>query len=180
MPEDEVMIRAILSETIGRKEVDWVVKILLHDAGLFESVFRMIFEPDEKIAWHAAWVIEKISEKNTSFFSDEKNRQLTGLVLFNKHQGLQRLLLSILFNLPVHQPVSVEFINLCFEQMVSTRRSVGVQVLSMKVLSKICMVEKDFVPEMIASLENAEDSMYSAGYVATKRYLLKSLNIKRA
>ena len=63
--------------------------------------------------------------------------------------------------------------------MLSTRRSVGIQVLSMKILIKICKIEKDFVPELIALLENAEDSMYPAGFVAAKRNALKSLNINK-
>ena len=178
MPEVEKKIRAVLSETIGKKEVDWVVEVVMYDAGLFDSVFSMIFEPDEKIAWHAAWVIEKVSEMDTELFSDEKYRQLTTLVIINKHQGLQRLCLSTLFNLPVIQPISVEFINLCFNQMLSIRQSVGVQVLSMKILTKICLIEKDFVPELIASLENVEENNYSAGFIACKKYVLKSLNTR--
>lgn len=179
MLEDKNMIRAVLSENMGKKEVNLLLGILLSDVEQLESVFNMIFEPDERIAWHAAWVIEKVSERDASLISEDKNLHLINFILKNKHQGLQRLCLSILFNLPVYLPVSVNFINLCFDQMLSTRQSVGVQVLSMKMLIKICKIEKDFVPELIALLENAEDSMYSAGFVAAKRNALKSLNINK-
>lgn len=177
---DDKMIRAVLSKTIGKKEVDMLRTILLNDVGQFEAVFQMIFSTNKKIAWHAAWVIEKVSKKEARFFSDEKNLQLINFVLSNKHPGLQRLCFIILFYLPVYQPVSVEFINLCFEQMLSPRKSVGVQVLSMKMLRKIGMIEKDFIPELIASLENADDNLYSPGFIAAKRKVIKSLNNNRS
>lgn len=37
------------------------------------------------------------------------------------------------------------------------------------------MIEKDFVPELKVTLENADNAMYSAGYNAAKRHILKSL-----
>ena len=112
MLEDKNMIRAVLSENMGKKEVNLLLGILLSDVEQLESVFNMIFEPDERIAWHAAWVIEKVSERDASLISDDKNLQLINFVFNNKHQGLQRLCLSILFNLPVYLLVSVNFINL--------------------------------------------------------------------
>ncbi|MHB9055456.1 MAG: hypothetical protein ACYC2P_04795 [Paludibacteraceae bacterium] len=175
MSVDDKMIRAILSKTIGKKEVDMLLNILLNDGGKFEAVFQMIFSTNKKIAWHAAWIIEKVSKRDARFFPEEKNLQLINFVLSNKHPGLQRLCFTILFYLPVCQPVSVEFINLCFEQMLSPRESVGVQVLSMKILRKIGMIEKDFIPELIASLENADDNLYSPGFLTAKTNVIKSL-----
>ena len=175
MSEDSNFIRAVLSGNMGKKEVEMIRSLLLHDAEQLEYVFSLIFDTDEKIAWHAAWVIEKVSEHDANLISEDKNRQLVGFVLRNKHQGLQRLCLSILFNLAVCLPVSVDFIILCFVQMLSTRQSVSVQVLSMKYLNNICMIEKDFVPELKVTLENADNAMYSAGYNAAKRHILKSL-----
>lgn len=175
MSENDHMVRAFLSETIGRKEVNLLRDILLEDTEQFESVFQMIFEQDEKIAWHAAWVVEKVSEANPLLFSDVHKQSLIQFVLTNEHQGLLRLCLSILLNLPVYQPVSVEFVNACFNRMLFPRESVAVQVLSMKILGEICRIEADFIPELIACLENVEESLYTSGYLAAKRTVLKSL-----
>ncbi len=177
MQEDNNLISAILSENMHRKDVDMLVDFLMHDSDSFGMVFQMIFETDKRKAWHAAWVIEKVCRKDSELISEEKNRILINFLLVNQHEGLQRICLTILTLLPVHFPVSVDFINKCFDQMLSPRRSISVQVLSMKMLCKICSIEKDFIPELKATLENTESSMYSPGYKAAKTHVLKSLEI---
>ena len=60
MSEDSNFIRTVLSGNMGKKEVEMIRSLLLHDAEQLEYVFSLIFDTDEKIAWHAAWVIEKV------------------------------------------------------------------------------------------------------------------------
>lgn len=54
MSEDNNFIRAVLSGNMGKKEVEMIRSLLLHDAEQLEYVFSLIFDTDEKIAWHAA------------------------------------------------------------------------------------------------------------------------------
>lgn len=172
------MFREILAGTIGKKEVDEISDFLLHDSEQLEKVFRMIFDENQPLSWHAAWIIEKVSEKNPSLITFDKNFQLVNLVLINRHQGLQRICLSILYNLPIYQPISIEFVNKCFEWMLSPKSSIGVQALSMKILLRISEIEKDFRSELTVCLENTDDELYSAGFRASKRTVLKSLKLK--
>ena len=118
---------------------------------------------------------EKVSEVDHSMFTDEDYRQLIDFTLTNKEDSLQRLCLSVLFNLPFRKPLSVEFINNCFEQMISPKKPVGVQVLSMKILHKICLVEPGFTDELLLSLENLDYFNYSAGFEAARNQVIKSL-----
>ncbi len=171
------MIRDILAGTIGKKEVNAISRMLLQDREQFEQVFEMIFDEAQPIAWHAAWIIEKVSEKAPSSISKEQNLRLINLVLTTEHQGLQRIGLSILHNLSVYQPISVEFINRCFEMMVSPKFSVGVQCLAMRVMLKISEVEEGFKSELSVYLENMDDEFYSAGFKTSKRKVLKSLKM---
>ncbi len=171
------MIRSILAGNIGKKQVEDISLMLLQDKEEFERVFNMIFDKEQPIAWHAAWVVEKVSEKVPSSISNKQNLRLINLVLTNNHQGLQRICLSILYNLPIYQPISVEFVNRCFEMMLSPKYSIGVQCLAMRVLFKISEVEKDFKLELLAYLENMDDEFYSTGFKASKRNVLKSLKM---
>lgn len=171
------MIRDLLAGNIGIKEINAISMVLLQDREQFEQVFEMIFEETQPLAWHAAWVIEKVSEKQPSHITNEQNLRVINLVLTTDHRGLQRLGLSILHNLPVYQPISVEFINRCFDMMLSPKFSVGVQCLAMKVLMKISEVEEDFKSELSVYLENLDDDLYSRGYKACRRNVLKSLNL---
>ena len=59
--------------------------------------------------------------------------------------------------------------------MISPKKPVGVQVLSMKILHKICLVEPGFTDELLLSLENLDYFNYSAGFVAARSQVIKSL-----
>lgn len=170
---------AFLSKRITKQEAEWLRGELLFSSENFNQVFRLIFQKPDNVAWQAAWVCEKVSELSGDMFTDDERQTLTDFTLSNTHTGLQRLCLSILLNLPVIKPVSVEFINNCFEQMISPKQPVGVQVLSMKMLEKICSVEPDFTSELIASLENFDPSNYSAGFVAARKNVLKKLRKRK-
>ena len=167
--------REVLANRLTIKEVHLVCDALIQNKEQFAEFFQLIFQGPYKIAWQAAWICEKVSEVDTSMFTDEDYRQLIDFTLTNKEDSLQRLCLSVLFNLPFRKPLSVKFINNCFEQMISPKKPVGVQVLSMKILHKICLVEPGFTDELLLSLENLDYFNYSAGFVAARNQVIKSL-----
>jgi len=143
-----------------------------------DIVYRLIFDPEIKVAWRAAWVCQKISEKYPEWYSDSQFNELSAFALTTRHGGLQRGCLSILNNLPVPVNISVDFINTCFEWMVSLKSPIAVQALSMKMLYRICLIEPDFKHELIAYLENIDSGAYSAGFNSTRRNVLKLLTTK--
>ncbi|NLI71869.1 MAG: hypothetical protein GX361_03970 [Bacteroidales bacterium] len=147
----------------------------LHHNHVFDFFFSQIRNKNTDIAWRASWVLEKVSETNPKLFTDYHNRQLLELTTTNQHDSLQRLCLSILFNLPLSLPISVNFVNRCFEQMTSPEETVGVQVLSMKMLARICEAEPAFTQEFLSSLENTDDELFSKGFVAAKKHTIKKL-----
>ena len=167
--------RDVLAHRLTMEEVHLVRDELISDKEQFADFFQLIFQDPYKIAWQAAWICEKVSEVDVSLFTDEDYHQLIDFTLTNKEDSLQRLCLSVLLNLPLRKPLSVEFINNCFEQMVSPKKPVGVQVLSMKNLHKICLVEPDFADEMLACLENLDYINYSSGFIAARKNVIKSL-----
>lgn len=177
MSNREAVFLEIFLSPMGKKEVDWLCSEALLDPAVFEFFFEQIRNATPRIAWHAAWVLEKVSEADPDRFTESQNRQLVELTAVNQHDGLQRIVLSILLNIPLLQPISVDFINQCFEKMLSPKETVGVQVLSMKLLEQICVVEPDFKPELFFSLENTDDELYSRGYIAAKKNLLKRLKM---
>lgn len=150
----------------------------LHKGHVFDFFFKQLSNKNTDIAWRASWVLEKVSEENPKLFTDWHNRQLVELTTTNRHDSLQRLCLSILFNLPLSLPISVNFVNRCFEQMTSPEETVGVQVLSMKMLARICEVEPEFTQELLSSLQNTDDNLFSKGFAAAKKNTIKRLTNK--
>lgn len=177
MSENQNTFMEVLSANMGKREVDWLCNEAVLNRDTFRLFFQLMFREDTKTAWHSCWVLEKVSRKAPELFQEDQIKILVDFTLTNRHDGIQRLCLSILFNLPLYQPISVEFINNCFERMMSPKETVGVQVLSMKMLGRICDAEPEFIPELISCLENTDAELYSKGYTSAKRNMLKKLKM---
>lgn len=167
-----------LSRPLSKHFVDHLVQQIFAKPHDFDQVYHLIFVPEETVAWRAAWACQKISERKPEWFTDNQFNELASLVISTNHGGLQRGCLSILLNLVLPDPVSVEFINACFEQMLSVKSPIAVQALSMKMLSRISQKEPDFKQELIATLENIDFENYSSGFKSSRNNILKGLKNK--
>lgn len=167
--------RTFLSLPSSLKQIHLVRDEIIQHPHYFFDVFELIFEKENKHAWRAAWAIEKVSEKEASFFSDKEIIDLMTFSISIENSSLLRSVLSILINLPIPKNLPVEFINLCFEKTISMKESVAVQALSIKMLLRISEIEPDFMPEIIATLENVDITCVSAGYIAMRAQVLKHL-----
>ena len=92
-----------------------------------------------------------------------------------KHQGSKRLLLSILYNLPVTVPVSVELLNYSLDHMLSLQESIGVQSLSIRMAYRLCKHEPELLSELKLILEHANTEFYSTGVKTAIRNILKKI-----
>ena len=144
----------------------------------FDTVYQLIFDPEDKVAWRAAWACQKISERYPEWFSEKMFQELVALAISTLHGGVQRGCLCILNNLTLPNPIPVELLNACFEWMVSPKSPISVQALSMKILFSICQKEPDFKPELKAYLENIDYECYSPGFNSTRKNILKALTVK--
>ena len=167
--------REHLIRPLSRHFVDQLVQEIFINPADSKIIYQLIFDPEVKVAWRAAWACQKISEVHSEWFGDAQFNELASLAISTVHGGLQRGCLSILLNLPIPNPIQVEFINACFEWMVSPKSPIAVQAISMKILFRICCIEPDFKPELRAYLENVDASAYSAGFNSTRKNVLKLL-----
>jgi hypothetical protein len=167
-----------LSGPLSKHFVDYLTQQIFSKPHDFDQIYHLIFVPEEKVAWRAAWACQKISETKPEWFTDNQFHELASLAISTSHSGLQRGCLSILLNQSLPDSVSVEFINACFEQMVSMKSAVSVQALSMKMLFRICQKEPDFKQELIATLENIDLDNYSSGFKCSRNNIFKHLNNK--
>lgn len=170
--------REQLKNPASLRYIDKLVRDIYEQPEDFAVLYRLIFDEDKNVAWRAAWAVEKISEKHVNWFSEENFLELVNLILIKNHGGIQRGCLSMLLNLPLPNQIPVEFINFCFDSMISPKSPIAVQALSMKMLLRITQKEPDFRQELIAYLENIDFESYSAGFKSTRRNVLKALNNK--
>ena len=167
--------REHLRKPLSKLFVDQLALEVYTNPSDFEIVYKLIFDQDEKVAWRSAWACQKISEKYPTWFSDKQFYELAALAISTNQGGLQRGCLSVLNNISLPNEIPVDFINSCFEWMVSPKSPIAVQALSMKLLHKICLQEPGFTVELIAYLENIDPNDYSAGFKSTRKNVLKAL-----
>ena len=170
--------RTHLLRPLSRHFVDILVQEIFVNPSDAVLIYRLIFDADVTVAWRAAWAYQKISEKHPDWFNATQFMEIASLTITSAHGGLQRGCLSVLNNLPVPESISVDFINACFDWMVSPKSPIAVQALSMKMLYRICLIEPGFTPELIAYLENVDISDYSPGFKSTRKKVLNALTKK--
>jgi len=167
--------RTHLLRPLSRHFVDLLVAEIFVNPADAVLIYQLIFDSDDRVAWRAAWACQKISDKHPEWFNDRQFLEIALLTLSSTHGGLQRGCLATLNNLPLPDPIPVEFINACFEWMISPKSPIAVQALSMKMLYRICVIEPAFRTELIAYLENIDPNDYSPGFNSTRRNVLKAL-----
>ena len=153
--------------------IDIIVQSVVDRPNEFEEFFELIFDEDTDVAWRAGWVCDKISRKYPQLFTPEHIQKIADSLLVVRHHGIRREYLCLLNNLNLPDDMSVELINQFFEWMILPKADVSAQVLSMKLLYKICQKQVDFKQELRAYLENISASDYTPGYQATRKKILK-------
>lgn len=166
-------IESFLSDNSSREMVNILVQEANQDQKSFLKLYQLAFTNKKGIAWKAAWVLSHLSELNSALFYD-KTEDLQELVLATQFDGVRRSVLYILSFGPVSK-YSVEFINACFEWMLSPKQPIAIQVYCMRVLLNVCRQMPDFKAELQVCLENADPNDYSKGFAACRRNTLKTL-----
>lgn len=144
----------------------------------FDIIYRLISDPDDRVAWRAAWACEKIFEKYPRFL-EGKQHELIGYVVNGNHSGKKRILLSILLGLPVPSPLPVDFLDYCLQHMFDPDQAIAVQALCIKMAYKLCTTEPELLPELKLYMENVEIDYYSPGVQSCIRNTLKRLDQKK-
>ena len=170
--------REHLRQPLSKHFVDILALEIFANPTDFDVVYQLIFDENEKVAWRAAWACQKISEKHPEWFSDQHFEELSALVISTSHGGLLRGCLSVINNIALPQCLSVEFINACFDWMISAKSPIAVQALSMKILLRICHKEPEFKQELSVVLENIDFENYSSGFKSVRKNILNALKGK--
>ncbi|MBS5494865.1 hypothetical protein L0N23_23185 [Bacteroides intestinalis] len=151
-----------------------VQEICLHPEYL-KDIYQLISDDKIVVSWRAIWACEKVSEKHPDWFVPLLDDIIQRLLVC-QHDGSKRLLLSILYNVPASDPVSVDLLNYCLDHMLAPQESIGVQALSIRMAYQLCKSEPELLKELQLILENADTEYYSTGVKTTIRNILKKIN----
>lgn len=165
--------RSIYQAGIGKYQLEEIILHLSLHPDDFPVIYHLMFDADDKIAFRAAWTIEKVSDKWPDWFCNEQTDEIIQYCLSTHHEGIRRLLLSVLRYLPVPEPLPIHLFNSLYDWMLLPSSSIGVQSLSMKLLFKYAKTNADLLQELIIILEQTDPADYTAAFYASRANILK-------
>lgn len=167
--------RNILAMPLCKLSIDKLVQEICLYPEYLKDIYQLISDDKIVVSWRAIWACEKVSEKHPGWFVPLLDDIIQRL-LACQHDGSKRLLLSILYNVPASDPVSVDLLNYCLDHMLAPQESIGVQALSIRMAYQLCKSEPELLKELQLILENADTEYYSTGVKTTIRNILKKIN----
>lgn len=166
--------RKELDVPISRLSIGGIVQeICLHPEYL-KDIYLLTSDEKQIVSWRAIWVCEKLSEVHPDWFVSMYNEIIHRLIS-STHDGSKRLLMSILYNIPISSPISIELLNYCLDHMLAPQESIGVQALSIRMAYMLCKNEPELLQELRLILENSDVDFYSTGVKTTVRNVLKKI-----
>lgn len=162
-----------LNEPLGKVAIMKVAANAIDDASVLEALFLCIYEGQEPLCWRAAWVVEKVCASVPSLVAGEYHRMVQQAMADGMSDGLRRLLLRILYNLPEATRLDVGFFNFLLGIMTDPKSSPGVQSLALKLADRMSLFDVDLHEEFLCVLRNMELRYYSPGVNAAVRKCLK-------
>lgn len=143
------------------------------DANLLGALCALLYDDCEKLRWRAAWVLEKVSEKEPSLLYAERTKLTELAMRTDVSEGVRRLLLSICYHMPDAEEWDGRFYNFLLDTMVSPHSSDGVQALAMKLAGRMSHADNFLHEEFLCIVRNMEVEYYSPGVRAAMRNCLK-------
>lgn len=168
------MFRKALAVPLSQLSINTLVQDILLHPEYFEDMYRLTADENQTVSWRAIWVCQKLSEIHPDWFIPLYD-EITQRLLACKHDGSKRLLLSVLYNTPIPDPLPVPLLNYCLDHMLSPQESIGVQALAIRMAYLLCKQEPELLQELRLILENTELEYYSTGVNATVRNTLKKI-----
>lgn len=141
-----------------------------------EMLYMLTNDPDRQVAWRALWACEKLCRKQTGLFSSKK-KEIMQKAMQTTHQGMKRLWISMLFHLPIQQPLQTDFLDFCLQAMYSPQETPAVQALCIKLAYKMCLAEPELLPKLEAVLENMEEVFYPVATRSARKNTLKAIKL---
>lgn len=143
------------------------------DVAVLDVLLLFIYEGADPSRWRAAWVLEKVSERQPSLLAAEYGRIVALVMRTDTPDGLRRLLLSILHNLPDALELDVELFNFLLDTMIDLKSPPGVQSLAMKLAHRMSRRHDELHEEFLCIVRNMELDYYSAGVRSVVRHCIK-------
>jgi hypothetical protein len=157
----------------GACEIYLWKEMVLQDESLFPQIYALMYNDQPRIAWHAAWVIDHVSEADPAKlepFIPELIDRLPTL----KSSSLRRHYTRMINRHEIPENQMGMLIDVLYD-FLSPSEAIAVRANSLEILYKIARKETDLQNELISVIESILEEEPTPGMISKGKKILRSL-----
>ena len=133
---------------------------------------RYIFDSDYRVARSALWGLTKATNEELSELQVVLN-ELIDQAMQTENSSVRRLTLNTIERLTLDEDdLRTDFLDFCFEHMVSIEEFPGIQTLCMKLAYRMCTFYPELMDELKRTLEAMEIDYYKPAVKSLRKRIL--------
>ena len=132
---------------------------------------RYVFDVDYRVARSALWGLTKATNEELSELQVILN-ELIDQAMQTENSSVRRLTLNIIERLTLEEDLRTDFLDFCFEHMVSIEEFPGIQTLCMKLTYRMCTFYPELMDELKRTIEAMEIDYYKPAIKCLRKRIL--------
>lgn len=167
-------LRERLSIRTHIEDIREILHYIQDDEHLLEEIYQLIFDDDVIVSYQALWVCTHFSKPEVEWLTGKQN-ELIDATLVCPHTGKRRMLLNLLCQQPPANPPRVDFLDFCFQRMVSRQEPPGVQSLCIKLAYQLTCSIPELQQELRTMLDILEPDLLVPAIRSVRKNTLKAI-----
>ena len=129
------------------RNIQKVIDYIVINPDKFSDAVDLSFSDENPVAWHTAWVIDHLTDKNTDIFKPFLNESIEHIKSLATDSQL-RIYLRIINKYDIPEQYEVLLYDYCKELILSSEKAVGIKANAMRILKKICTKYPELTEEI--------------------------------
>ena len=167
-----MIMRERLSKTFSEGGAQEIYQEMMADGDFIGFARRYVFDSDYRVARSALWGLTKATNEELSALQAILNK-LIDQAMQTENSSVRRLTLNIIERLKMNEEdLRTDFLDFCFEHMVSIEEFPGIQTLCMKLAYRMCTFYPELMDELKRTIEAMEIDYYKPAVKCLRKRIL--------
>lgn len=165
-------LRERLTQTFSEGGAQEIYRAVKAEGDFLEFARRYAFDPDYRVARSALWGLTKASKTELAQLQALLN-ELMDQAIQTDNSSVRRLTLNVIERLNIgEEDLRTDFLDFCFEHMVSPDEFPGIQSVCMKLAYRMSGFYPELRDELIRTLEAMDTSYYKPAVKSVRSKIL--------
>ena len=161
-----------LKQTFSEGGAQEIYREVRAEGNFLGFAHRYIFDSDYRVARSALWGLTKATNEELSELQVILN-ELIDQAMQTKNSSVRRLTLNIIERLKMEEDdLRTDFLDFCFEHIVSFEELPGIQTLCMKLAYRMCSFYPELMDELKRTIEAMEIDYYKPAIKCLRKRIL--------